>query len=144
MHRSLVGSVCSMWARIIKLLDSMRMPRIEPPSNAQLRLKQVNSTPRSKTRLYKFPQQRAAKVLQDDQQHFNRLKTQLTSTSVDAIERSYAFEEWSQTNAQDWNANQNVLQREFDKYRVDAKPLPRHVCRWRQSQIYADQPDRAV
>jgi len=51
-----------------------------------------------------------------------------------------AFEEWSQTNAQEWNAAQNELQREFDRYRVDAQTASTVMYSTMESiaQIYAD------
>ena len=51
-----------------------------------------------------------------------------------------AFEEWSQTNAQEWNAAQNALQREFDRYRVDAQTASTVMYSTMESiaQIYAD------
>ena len=51
-----------------------------------------------------------------------------------------AFEEWSQTNSQEWNAAQNELQREFDRYRVDAQTASTVMYSAMESiaQIYAD------
>ena len=51
-----------------------------------------------------------------------------------------AFETWSQENAQVWNATQNQLQRDFDRYRVDAQTASTVMFSTMESiaQIYAD------
>ena len=70
-------------------------------------------------------------------------------TSEAALDRSLsqllsndriAFETWSQENAQTWNAAQNALQREFDRYRVDAQTASTVMFSTMESiaQIYAD------
>ena len=51
-----------------------------------------------------------------------------------------AFETWSQENSQLWNAAQNELQREFDRYRVDAQTASTVMYSTMESiaSIYAD------
>lgn len=88
-------------------------------------------------------------ALDRDFQSTERALDRSLQTSEAALDRALsqmlsddriAFERWSQQNAQDWNATQNALQREFDRYRVDAQTSSTVMFSTMESiaQIYAD------
>ena len=93
------------------------------------------------TAIQNFLNREQQRFLQDDQQAFQSAENAADRVLQSMLSKDrIAFEEWSQTNAQDWNANQNVLQREFDKYRVDAQTSATVMYSTMEAiaQIYAD------
>ena len=93
------------------------------------------------TAMQNFLNREQQTALQDDAQEF-----QAGENAADRVlqkmlsDDRIAFEEWSQTNSQEWNATENALQREFERYRTDAQTSATVMYSTMEAiaQIYAD------